>query len=101
MDHGLYETLPSNVRLTLCEFWEKAILLDEPQMEILANRIGIKNPMHFAQVLFQQPLRINGRIKSQLTHEDIEHIQRIAKQNFDQIMDTLREMPRNMLFVVR
>ncbi|XP_067631607.1 uncharacterized aarF domain-containing protein kinase 5 isoform X2 [Eurosta solidaginis] len=102
LDHGLYEFLPESVRLPLCEFWEATVLKDEQKMKAAAKQIGIKDHMKFAEVLFQQPIRIHGgRIKTKLSESDIEYIQQMAKKNFELIMNTLKEMPRNMLFVVR
>ncbi|XP_011209813.2 uncharacterized aarF domain-containing protein kinase 5 [Bactrocera dorsalis] len=102
LDHGLYEYLPESVRKPLCEFWEATVLRDEQKMKLAARQIGIKDHMKFAEVLFQQPIRIHGgRIKTKLSESDIEYIQQVAKKNFELIMGTLKEMPRNMLFVVR
>lgn len=102
LDHGLYEYLPESVRKPLCEFWEATVLRDEQKMKLAAQQIGIKDHIKFAEVLFQQPIRIHGgRIKTKLSESDIEYIQQVAKKNFELIMGTLKEMPRNMLFVVR
>lgn len=102
LDHGLYQELPANVRAPLCEFWEATVLRDEISMAKAAKKLGIKDHMKFAEVLFQQPIRIHhGTIKSKLNEEDIKYMQKIAQQNFELIMSTLKEMPRNMLFVVR
>ncbi|XP_013106912.2 uncharacterized aarF domain-containing protein kinase 5 [Stomoxys calcitrans] len=102
LDHGLYEELPSNVRKPLCEFWEATVLRDEAAMKKSAQKLGIKDHMKFAEVLFQQPIRIHGgKIKTKLNEDDINYMQEIAQKNFEMIMSTLKEMPRNMLFVVR
>ncbi|XP_055920396.1 uncharacterized aarF domain-containing protein kinase 5 [Eupeodes corollae] len=102
LDHGLYETVPENVRLPLCEFWEATVLKDEKRMKRSALALNINEYKNFAQVLFQVPFEINGgQVKTKLSDKDIEYMQQIAKNNFDRIMQTLREMPRNMLFVVR
>lgn len=71
-------------------------------MQKAANKLGIKDHMKFAEVLFQQPIRIHGgTIKTKLNEDDINYMQQIAQKNFEMIMSTLKEMPRNMLFVVR
>ncbi|KAM7341917.1 aarF domain containing kinase 5 isoform 3-T3 [Cochliomyia hominivorax] len=102
LDHGLYEELSENVRTPLCEFWEATVLRDETAMAKAAQKLGIKDHMKFAEVLFQQPIRIHGgTIKTKLNDDDIKYMQKVAQQNFDLIMSTLKEMPRNMLFVVR
>ncbi|KAH8364003.1 hypothetical protein KR084_001410, partial [Drosophila pseudotakahashii] len=102
LDHGLYEELPQNVRGPLCEFWEATVLRDEAKMQSAAEKIGIADYMRFAEVLFQQPIRNrSGSIRGKLSQEDIDHMQEIARNNFEHIMGTLKEMPRSMLFVVR
>nr|XP_036671734.1 uncharacterized aarF domain-containing protein kinase 5 [Drosophila suzukii] len=102
LDHGLYEELPQNVRGPLCEFWEATVLRDETKMQAAAEKIGIADYMRFAEVLFQQPIRNrSGTIRGKLSQEDIDHMQEIARNNFEHIMGTLKEMPRSMLFVVR
>lgn len=101
LDHGLYEELPENVRGPLCEFWEATVLRNEVKMQAAAEKIGIADYMRFAEVLFQQPIRIRGgRIRGKLSQADIDHMQEIARKNFELIMGTLKEMPRSMLFVV-
>lgn len=57
---------------------------------------------NFAEVLFQTPFDVQGiKLKTRLTDEDIKYMQNIAKNHFELIMDTLKEMPRNMLFIIR
>lgn len=102
LDHGLYENISQCIRTPLCEFWVATVLRDETGMYRAAHKLGIQNAYKFAEVLFQQPIRIHGgRLKSKLSYADIEQMQKIAQDNFDEIMSTLKEMPRNMLFVVR
>ncbi|XP_055837635.1 uncharacterized aarF domain-containing protein kinase 5 [Episyrphus balteatus] len=102
LDHGLYETVPEKVRLALCDFWEATVLRDEKRMKRSASALNINEYKNFAQVLFQVPFEINGgQVKTKLSDEDIKYMQLVARNNFDRIMQTLREMPRNMLFVVR
>lgn len=38
---------------------------------------------------------------TRLTDEDIAYFQQNAKQHFDEVLETLKQMPRNMLFVIR
>lgn len=71
-------------------------------MKKAALKLGINDHMKFAEVLFQQPIRIHGgKIKTKLNQDDITYMQQIAQKNFEIIMSTLKEMPRNLLFVVR
>ncbi|KAH8372437.1 hypothetical protein KR093_011597, partial [Drosophila rubida] len=102
LDHGLYEELPANVRGPLCEFWEATVLRDDAKMKAAALKINVVEYIKFAEVLFQQPIRVSsGPIRSKLSQEDLDRIRKVAKENFGLIMNTLREMPRSMLFVIR
>lgn len=38
---------------------------------------------------------------SRLTDSDIAYFQADAKRHFDVVLNTLKQMPRNMLFVIR
>ncbi|EDW19267.1 uncharacterized aarF domain-containing protein kinase 5 isoform X1 [Drosophila mojavensis] len=102
LDHGLYEEMPRSVRVALSQFWVASVQRDEMGMKAAARRMNVVDYMKFASVLFQQPVTIEGpRIRSKLTQEDVDHIQKVAKEQFEIIMSTLREMPRCLLFVTR
>ena len=102
LDHGLYENVPDEIRGPLCEFWVATVLRNEQWMKASAAKLNVSEYMKFAEVLFQQPIKLEtSGIKNKLTREDIIYMQHVAKDNFERIMDTLKEMPRNLLFVVR
>lgn len=102
LDHGLYQSISKDVRLSLCQFWEATVLRDEKAMKKYSQQLQVENYKQLAEILFQTPINYEtSAIKTKLTEKDIEYMQEIAKQNFDRIMQTLKEMPRTMLFVVR
>lgn len=103
LDHGLYENLPLEVREPLCEFWEATVLRDEEKMKSTAKELGIENHKNFAEVLFQTPFNIEGGggVKTKLTDEDIAYMKEVGRKNFKLVMQTLKEMPKNMIFVIR
>lgn len=39
--------------------------------------------------------------KAKLTDADLAYLQKMAKNHFDVVLETLKQMPRNMLFVIR
>lgn len=39
--------------------------------------------------------------RTRLSDEDILYFQEDAKRHFDVVLETLKQMPRNMLFVIR
>lgn len=56
-----------------------------------------------AEILLQRPLDMRGPSisGSRLTDADIAYMQQQAKKHFDVVLDTLKQMPRNMLFIIR
>ena len=56
-----------------------------------------------AEILLQRPLDFKGATLSttRLTEEELKFMQEMAKKRFDTVLTTLKQMPRNMLFVVR
>lgn len=50
----------------------------------------------------QRPIDMKGpSFKTRLSDDDIAYMQEQAKAHFDIVLETLKLMPRNMLFVVR
>lgn len=101
LDHGLYETLPNDVREALCHFWEAIVLMDHDAMKKHAAKMNVKDYFKFAEILLQRPLETKNKFSTKLTEKEIAYMQKLARKRFDIIMDTLREMPQNMLFIVR
>lgn len=55
-----------------------------------------------AEILMQRPIDMKRTsFVTRLSDEDIAYMQADAKHHFDVVLDTLKQMPRNMLFVVR
>lgn len=101
LDHGLYETLPNDIREALCHFWEAIVLMDHDAMKKHAAKMNVKDYFKFAEILLQRPLETKAKFSTKLTEKEIAYMQKLARKRFDIIMDTLREMPQNMLFIVR
>lgn len=101
LDHGLYETLPNDIRNDLCRFWEAIVLRDEKMMSEYSTKLGVANAKHFAEVLLQKPLDFHKfSLSTSYTQSELDYMKKIAAQRFDIIMDVLKEMPRKLLFVV-
>lgn len=49
----------------------------------------------------QRPLDMSGSLSTRLTEKDIEYMQQMAKERFDTVLTTLKQMPKTMLFVIR
>lgn len=55
-----------------------------------------------AEVLLQRPLDLGvNKLSTRLTEQDIAYMQQMAKERFDTVLNTLKQMPRQMLFVIR
>lgn len=55
-----------------------------------------------AEILLQRPMEFNTKqVSTALTDKELKYLQEMAKKNFDTVLNTLRQMPKNMLFVVR
>lgn len=102
LDHGLYETIPSDIRKNLCCFWEAIVLRDYETMKIYSDKLEVSDHKRFAEVLLQKPLEVNKfSFASKYTDEEVLYMKKIASKHFDLIMTVLKEMPRNLLFIVR
>lgn len=56
-----------------------------------------------AEILLQRPIDMSASAihSTRLTEAEINRMQDEAKKHFDVVLDTLKQMPRNMLFIVR
>lgn len=125
LDHGLYEFLPEPTRLSLCQFWEAIVLKDIGKMQKFGRELNVEGDFQqqlkdkhsfltdfliyfftsdydkLAEILLQRPLDMSGPMKTRLTEQEIAFMQEMAKKRFDTVLNTLKLMPRSMLFVVR
>lgn len=102
LDHGLYETIDENIRDNLCRFWEAIVLRDYSRMKLYSEKLNVHDFKRFAEILLQKPLEINKfSFATRYTEKEVEFMKKMASEHFDVIMQVLRDMPRNLLFVVR
>lgn len=102
LDHGLYETIDENIRDNLCRFWEAIVLRDYSLMKTYSEKLNVNDYKRFAEILLQKPLEINKfSFATRYTEKEVEFMKKVASEHFDIIMTVLREIPRNLLFVVR
>lgn len=102
LDHGLYEEVPENVRNDLCHFWEAIVLRDYEQMKVYSDKLQVSDHKRFAEILLQKPLDVNKfSFATKYTEEEVLWMKKVASKHFDVIMRVLKEMPRNLLFIVR
>jgi aarF domain-containing kinase len=102
LDHGLYEIVPADIRNDLCCFWEAIVLRDYESMKIYSDKLNVSDHKRFAEILLQKPLDINKfSFATKYTEDEVLYMKKVASQHFDKIMTVLKEMPRNLLFIVR
>ena len=102
LDHGLYETVEKGVRNDLCCFWEAIVLRDYDLMKVYSDKLSVSDHKRFAEILLQKPLDVNKfSFATRYTEEEVNYMKKMASEHFDIIMRVLKEMPRNLLFVVR
>ncbi|KAL7015379.1 hypothetical protein ACKWTF_016418 [Chironomus riparius] len=102
LDHGLYENIPQEIRYNLSRFWEAIVLRDYDLMKIYSDKLGVSDHKRFAEILLQKPLDVNKfSFATKYTEQEVEYMKKIASERFDIIMNILRDMPRNLLFIVR
>lgn len=102
LDHGLYEIVPQQTRTDLCHFWEAIVLRDYAMMKTYSDKLNVSNYRRFAEILLQKPLEVNKfSLATRYTDAEVLYMKKVASQHFDVIMQVLREMPRNLIFIVR
>ncbi|KAH9491642.1 putative aarF domain-containing protein kinase 5 [Bulinus truncatus] len=102
LDHGLYDTLNGEHRRALCHLYKAIIMNDEEEMEANSYKLGVKDYELFCEILVQHPIKRNTLyLPTAMTSVDMEYMQEMAQKHFDQIMEVLREMPSNLLLVIR
>lgn len=67
------------------------------------NWIRFTDADKLAEILLQRPLNMQGvsPFSTRLTEKELGYLQEMAKKRFDIVLTTLKQMPKNMLFVVR
>ncbi|XP_075223723.1 putative aarF domain-containing protein kinase 5 isoform X3 [Lycorma delicatula] len=50
LDHGLYETVPANVRKSLCSLWKSIILNNHCDMKKYSLELGVAVPVHWDKI---------------------------------------------------
>ncbi|GLH01542.1 uncharacterized protein GBIM_07669 [Gryllus bimaculatus] len=90
--------IPSKLLLVLsCE----NLIAEIPFSFQAYNVLPVTDYQQLAEILTQSPLRIDFQLRTRLTEEDMKYMTDVARERFDKIMAALRDMPRNLLLVVR
>ncbi|CAH8870005.1 unnamed protein product [Trichobilharzia szidati] len=102
LDHGLYDTLPSDKRKALCKMYQAILDSNESVMKEASSFLGIEDWATFGEVILQRPWRRRTiRLPSQLSDADRAYLRSTAMEHFDRVMSVLEQMPRPMLLFIR
>ncbi|KAH6945989.1 hypothetical protein HPB50_010998 [Hyalomma asiaticum] len=102
LDHGLYEYISKENRLSLCQLWKSIIMNDPVGMKMHSLELGVTNYPIFCEILMQRPLqRQTLHLRNQLSSEDVAYMRTMVQNHFDEVMDCIRSLPRPMLLVFR
>ncbi|XP_051871464.1 uncharacterized aarF domain-containing protein kinase 5 isoform X1 [Pristis pectinata] len=104
LDHGLYETLSAEDRVSLCKLWRSIVLLNDAAMKKYSKELGVKDYFLFCEILMQRPINMKEtafHLANILTHEERAYMQDMANNHFDRIIQVLKDLPRPMLLVFR
>ncbi|XP_018333847.1 uncharacterized aarF domain-containing protein kinase 5 [Agrilus planipennis] len=102
LDHGLYQQVSDFERTTLSKIWKAVVTNNNNDLKKYCLELGIKEFEMFAEILTQSPYRHTGlELKKTYSEEDIRLMKEFAQNRFDRIMDVLRQMPTNLLLVLR
>ncbi|XP_075529567.1 aarF domain containing kinase 5 isoform X2 [Dermacentor variabilis] len=102
LDHGLYECISKENRLSLCQLWKSIIMNDCIGMKTHSLELGVANYPIFCEILMQRPLqRQTFRLRNQLSSEDVAYMRTMVQNHFDEVMDCIRSLPRPMLLIFR
>lgn len=102
LDHGLYECISKENRLSLCQLWKSIIMNDCMGMKTHSLELGVTNYPIFCEILMQRPLqRQTFRLRNQLSSEEVAYMRTMVQNHFDEVMDCIRSLPRPMLLIFR
>ncbi|KAK8777715.1 hypothetical protein V5799_020945 [Amblyomma americanum] len=102
LDHGLYEYISKENRLSLCQLWKSIIMNDHSGMKTHSLELGVANYPVFCEILMQRPLqRQTFRLRNKLSSEDVAYMRNMVQTHFDEVMECIRSLPRPMLLVFR
>jgi len=57
----------------------------------------------FCEIIMQRPLlnRTTIFLANKVTQEELDHMKEVASKHFDDIMEVLKAMPRQLLLIIR
>lgn len=102
LDHGLYREISEEVRYNYAGFWKAAILKDDKEAAYFAKQMGIDEWHLFAMMVLMRSYEgATKGLGSRMKLEDIKRLQKLATEQMDKFMLVLRQMPRELILIIR
>ncbi|PAA68410.1 hypothetical protein BOX15_Mlig024373g3 [Macrostomum lignano] len=107
LDHGLYQRLSKSERLGLSKLYAAALWQDDAAAKAYAAELGVSDHRTLCEILLQRPVLSGAGAARRLFHvhhmtpEERRYMVQMASERFDQIMATLRQMPKSLLLCIR
>ncbi|XP_071502328.1 uncharacterized aarF domain-containing protein kinase 5-like [Diadema antillarum] len=100
LDHGLYEEVPSNIRVAFGQFWRAVILKDEPAMIQHANEMGVPEYLILGMMLTQRPLNMKARrglhMSFALSNAELRKMSREVHNEMHRMQDKMEEFQERL-----
>ena len=104
LDHGLYEQLETRDRLNLCNLWKSVVLNNQDAIEHYAQKLGVQDHKVFCEILLQRPFRwdsLGSLFPARMSRDDLQYMTAQARDEFDKVMNVLKQMPSSLCIVIR
>eukprot|EP01060_Flectonema_neradi_P005459 TRINITY_DN1363_c11_g1_i1.p1 TRINITY_DN1363_c11_g1~~TRINITY_DN1363_c11_g1_i1.p1 ORF type:complete len:513 (+),score=44.31 TRINITY_DN1363_c11_g1_i1:40-1578(+) len=107
IDHGLYVTLPDELRIDYANFWSSMLVADSANLKAICTKWGVSDPDFFASVTQQRPFKSSrgaGQMLKKVKAPSSEELARMhlkIKSKLTTILDETASFPRELMFVGR
>jgi len=104
LDHGLYQTLTDDFRITYCKYWQALLRADIESMKCLGESLGVGD-LHglFACIISARSWNAitSGIDKTSFSKKEMQEIQSFAVTYIPEITEVLNRVPRQMILILK
>jgi len=102
LDHGLYRELSDEFRVNYCRLWKAIVLRDTANINKYSQLLGAGEFAGlFSVLLTLRPSENEIKLEEEITNDDIMAIANILQCSQSQFAEMLKNMDRDLLFVLR
>lgn len=103
LDHGIYRELEEGFRMDFCQLWKALILLDQREMQVMGERLGVGKYYQYLPVIFTGRTidSKSGLGKSMPIEEKKRLSQEVRQFTMGDISQFMESLPRDLLTVLR